>query len=308
MIIKQRDNNAQAIETLNQLLATSNASDEQKFWIEREIKNIKKGETGEKNSAYYLDFYFGESSQNWAVIHDLRLEVDGRVAQIDHLLINRFFEIYVLESKNFYNGVQINEQGEFSAFYQKKTYGIPSPIEQNERHIAVLNDLLNKADLLPRRMGLTIKLTFISYILISPDSLIKRPNKKTFDTDNVIKADALRKVLDDKNKNWTPKLSDVAAMAKIVSSETIEDFAYELSSFHRPLQVDWQKKFKVQQAKESEVKQQPEKRENTQNATNYFCAKYKVNITAKVANFCWNNKAKFAGRAYCFNCQKTIKS
>ncbi|PKN12574.1 MAG: hypothetical protein CVU69_05935 [Deltaproteobacteria bacterium HGW-Deltaproteobacteria-4] len=53
-----------------------------------------------QNSAYYLDFNY-KDSQNWAANHDLRIEHRGRVAQIDHLLINRLLDIFVLESKNY---------------------------------------------------------------------------------------------------------------------------------------------------------------------------------------------------------------
>jgi hypothetical protein len=45
------------------------------------------------------------------VIHDHRIEHRGRVAQIDHLLINRFLDIFVLESKNYDYGVKISEEG-----------------------------------------------------------------------------------------------------------------------------------------------------------------------------------------------------
>ena len=46
-----------------------------------------------------------------SVIHDLRIECEGRVAQIDHLLIGRFLDIWVCETKNFSEGIAINEQG-----------------------------------------------------------------------------------------------------------------------------------------------------------------------------------------------------
>jgi hypothetical protein len=69
----------------------------QRYLIERALKAIRSGVSGEKDSAYNIDFYFGDS-RNWAVIHDLRLEHKGQVGQIDHLLINRFFDMYVLET------------------------------------------------------------------------------------------------------------------------------------------------------------------------------------------------------------------
>ena len=67
------------------------------------------------------------SCKNRIVIHDLRLELNGRVAQIDHLVLNRLLEVYVLETKHFTEGVSINDQGEFSIWFGGKPRGIPSP-------------------------------------------------------------------------------------------------------------------------------------------------------------------------------------
>lgn len=80
------------------------------------------------------------------VLHDLRIEEAGRTAQIDQLLVNRFLEFYVLESKSFGNGIAINEQGEFTTWIGNRPVGTASPIEQNRRHIDVLDDLLRRAD------------------------------------------------------------------------------------------------------------------------------------------------------------------
>lgn len=44
------------------------------------------------------------------MIHDLRIDQCGRVAQINHLLINRFLDIFVLESKNYDYGVKMSEE------------------------------------------------------------------------------------------------------------------------------------------------------------------------------------------------------
>ena len=45
-------------------------------------------------------------------IHDLRLEVDGRVAQINHLIIDRVLTIWVCESTHFSEGVAVDDFGE----------------------------------------------------------------------------------------------------------------------------------------------------------------------------------------------------
>ena len=98
MIIKKKDSRQSDIDELFSLLDLD-LPREKKSLIRKELNFLKSGERGEKDSAYYIDFDFG-SSKNWAVIHDLRLEFEDKSAQIDHLLINRLFDFYVLESKN----------------------------------------------------------------------------------------------------------------------------------------------------------------------------------------------------------------
>jgi hypothetical protein len=110
MIIKQADDQVSALAELERRahLADSTA----KKRLEEEIRTRRAGIKGEAESAYLIDFYY-EKSKFWAVLHDLRIEVDGQVAQIDHVMINRMLECYVLETKRFHAGVRITDEGEF---------------------------------------------------------------------------------------------------------------------------------------------------------------------------------------------------
>jgi len=184
MIIKKMDSKQEEIAELTALLK-GKLIPYQRFLIERELKAIRSGASGERDSAYYIDFYFGDS-RNWAVIHDLRLEHKGKVAQIDHLLINRFFDMYVFESKNYSYKLKITPRGEFETYYGKEYIGIPSPIEQNKRHIHLLNLFLKDHDILPKRIGILIRPKFKSLILVSPKSIIVRPPEKKYDTGEVL--------------------------------------------------------------------------------------------------------------------------
>jgi hypothetical protein len=241
MIIKRMDSKQEEIAELTALLK-GRLTSYQRFLIERELKTIRSGVSGEKDSAYYIDFYF-KNSRNWAVIHDLRLEHNGQVAQIDHLLINRLFDIYVLESKNYSYKLKISPEGEFQAYYGKEYIGIPSPIEQNKRHIHLLNLFLKHHDILPKRIGISIKPRFKSLILVSPKCIISRPPEKKFDTSSVIKADTLRTKIDqevDKGKN---PLANLATISKTCSSATLMETARTLAGFHRPKKIDYRAKF-----------------------------------------------------------------
>jgi hypothetical protein len=58
MIIKKMDSKGEEIGELTALLK-GKISPYQRFLIERELKAIRSGVYGEKDSAYYIDFYFG---------------------------------------------------------------------------------------------------------------------------------------------------------------------------------------------------------------------------------------------------------
>ena len=94
MKIKDAKGSSDDLETLQGLLGQKGLTATTRVAIEREIRTVRAGEKGEREAAYEIDFYHGPS-RNWAVIHDLRIEYEGRVAQIDHLLIGRFLDVWV---------------------------------------------------------------------------------------------------------------------------------------------------------------------------------------------------------------------
>lgn len=301
MIIKKRDSKQAEIDELITLLSVS-LPENKKFLIERELRFIRSGDQGENDAAYFIDFHFG-LSKNWAVIHDLRLEYHGRVAQIDHLLINRFFNVFVLESKNFSYGVKITDTGEFLVNYKNKYFSIESPIEQNNRHLMVIENVFNKYDVMPKRLGITISPAFRSYVLVSTKSRVIRPPKEIFDTSMVIKADTLRTQIDKDFDKMGP-LSVLDRASKIVSGETIKEIAERIVALHRPIRVDYRKRFGV----EDVVPSLPTatKASEANMPKRFYCSKCKKTITEKAAKFCWDNKQRFGGKAYCFDCQKTF--
>lgn len=293
MIIKEATHREKDIEELKNLLKRKDLTKKQVFLIERELYKLKKGIKGEKDAAYFINFYF-KDSENWFVLHDLRLEYKGRVAQIDHLLINRFFHIYILETKNMGQKIEITETGEFTIHYRKNRFGIPSPIEQNLRHQALLKEIVEKEKLLPINFGLRIKPKFFSYILVHPNTIIKRPPKDKFDTNSVIKADQIYNVTQQNAENLGIFL-DIIKLSS--GKETVKNFARKLLWFHKKREINWHQYFNI---KEKVANYKPKHKQ-------YFCAKCKVNISEKEAFYCWDKKEIFGGKAYCYKCQKTIK-
>ena len=230
MLIKEADDQTARIEALQRIAKGTGPRARKAV---EELRSRKAGIRGERDSAYLIDFDYA-NSPNWAVIHDLRLEHGGRVAQIDHVLINRWMDVYVLETKQFHAGVKITETGEFLRWnnYRHTYEGMASPLEQNERHIQVLKDVMAGIEL-PTRFGLRIPPAFQSFVLVGPNARIDRPKK--FDDSRVIKADQLKKAIWRDFDNENPLLGVLRTAAKIVSGETVEFVARQLAALHRPL-------------------------------------------------------------------------
>lgn len=299
MILKSKDSRQEEIKELHRLLGF-NLSAKQRFFVKRELKCLQSGESNELNSAYYLDFRY-KDSPNWAVIHDLRIEHRGRVAQIDHLLINRFLDVYVLESKNYYYGIKITPEGEFLVWNGKGYEAIESPIEQNARHVQALQMVVEDRNLAPRRLGFAIPISYRNRVLLSPTSKILRPETAPFDLSCIVKADAfvsyIEREMDKKSFVEAPKL---------IGSDTLRDFAEKLVRLHRPGSFDYIAKFRVVDqgpaAVRPEVSVQPALKEDGSKG----CQKCGVEVDKKVVYYCNINKARFGGQILCRECQASF--
>lgn len=342
MIIKKKDSKESDVSLLENLIA-QDLPREKKVLVEKELAILSKGVKGEQDAAYFIDFDFG-SSPNWAVLHDLRIEHNGRVAQIDHLLINRYCEFYVLESKNFSHEIRIGEDGDFLACYKKSYHGIPSPIEQNRRHIVVLEACIKEHNIMPKRLGISITPSFLSYVVMSTASRITRPAKGAIDDGAVIKVDALRTTIMKEIDSKQP-LGVLTAVAKLCSSESLKEIAQVIASFHRPHQVDYAKKFgitltqpstsqpvkkgkkeiaqvissfhrprQVDDAKKSDItltqsstsQSVKEGKKDSSKKAHFFCCLCREDVNAVVAEYCWKYKKIYDGKVYCAKCQKGI--
>ncbi|MFH7326724.1 nuclease-related domain-containing protein [Desulfurivibrio sp. C05AmB] len=301
MIIKEKDaSTEEASKRALEEILQQNLSREKRSLVEKELFALRRGQKGEKDAAYLINFDFG-NSKNWAILHDLRLESNGLAAQIDHLLINRFFEFYVLESKNFANGIKIEEDGECLAYYNQRYQAIPSPIEQNRRHIKVLEDCLNAHDIMPKRLGLVIQPRFHNIILMSPKSRVIRPKKEVFNTSMVIKADALRTTIDTILDNMSI-LGTVATASKLCSSETLREVAEKIASLHQSITIDYTKRFGTRPAHAKVEKAQTNPK--VAKKSRYYCWECKSDVSPVVFEYCRSYQHIYGNKVYCKKCQK----
>lgn len=314
MLIKSADDKTKRLKLLEDLQASPLLTREQKDWLHKELRDLRTGIKGERDAAHYIDTYYAENA-NWAVLHDLRIEVDGEVAQIDHLLLGRSFA-FLLETKNFNGNISINEYGEFTVTYPDsgKSWGIPSPLEQSRRHERVLRKLLDKLDIHARTGG---PLEIHHVVLLHPRGIIQRPDAKAFDSSNIIKADNLQ--------TWHRKfvekdmgvLKTLVAIANLRGQDTVREWAEAIKRQHRPadqlhMPPLMQPKAKPAPSPPSVVPAPAPVALHAPVASAdepaLVCASCGRKLTAAVANFCRTQPERFNGQLYCMEHQKTART
>lgn len=298
MLIKKADDREADIAALKALRDRPDLDSWTRERADQELRRLQAGGKGERESAYEIEFLLG-ANRNRATIHDLRIEVEGRVAQIDHLIIDRLLGITVCESKHFAEGVRIDELGEWTSYRGRDEYGIASPIEQNRKHIEVLKDLFDRGMVqLPSRLGLA-KPRFSSLILISPNARIDRPKgqaaKRVEGLDTVIKTDRLRATLD---RQWAA-LGRGLELGNAVSATTLERVARDLAALHRPIKRDWQTRFGVS----DEITAGPVSLPVRVVREMVVCDRCGVPVSDAERRYSRNYPARFAGRILCLPCQ-----
>lgn len=107
--------------------------------IDKDIKLLEYGIAGEKEIAFELK----NANIGMYVLHDVTFEYYGNKAQIDYLLITRGY-CYLIECKNLYGNITVDNNGQFYREYEYKGKKIKeamySPYTQAVRH----QDMLKK--------------------------------------------------------------------------------------------------------------------------------------------------------------------
>lgn len=305
MQIKGADDKQSDIDALTDLRARPGVDAATRRQIEAELRRVQAGTRGEREAAYEIEFHFA-ANPNRMTIHDLRLEVEGRVAQIDHLIIDRLLGIWVCESKQFSEGVAVDEFGEWTGFHNHRPFGIGSPIEQNRKHIAVLNDAFAKRLVTPpRRLGIAIKPEFHSLVLVSKGARITRPKTKAGRAkvdglDTVIKVDQLKPLMD---KDWDSK--GLTNFGRIVGKGEIERLARDLAALHRPASMDWPRRFGLSRELSPAAEPVPTPSDASPGAA--ACKACGRRVSQAVVDFCRDRADRFANRVLCMDCQRKAR-
>jgi len=281
MILKEKDSQALRLQKLETALNGSSSLTSKKK-LETELAILRAGIRGEEEAAYLIDFDL-KNNANWIVIHDLRLEWNGRVAQIDHLIVNRLLEVFVVETKNFQTKIRY-QNGGWERINFNHWEGIANPVEQNRRHIAVLKELVEAEKLAPQRLGLPMPCDYYNVVAISPKcSIVGQFPKNVL----IFKMDDLIKKIRDADPSMT-------SVFKMVGQQSIEEFCRKIVSYHKPSPLN-------------DIVM-PEARkvvESLKEPASGVCEGCRGPVSSQEVFFCrlTKNKSRFAGKLLCRKCQ-----
>lgn len=238
------------------------ASDEIKKKIEKQISYAKAGEAGENNIAFQLK----SSGIDMYVLHDIFLTIDDIPAQIDYLVITRK-HIYVIECKNLYGNIEIDNKGTFIRHFQMNgkwiNEGMDSPITQNERHLLVLKELRkrNKGSSLLKKLFETDydKCYKSIVVLANPKTILNDRYAKKEVKEKVIRADQLIAYI---------KNTDGAEQNYKMSESAMYDLACFYLNNNQPKTTDYSLKYaEMVQKVEEEKKYHEASKDNPERET-----------------------------------------
>ena len=241
MLIKDRDPVQEAVAQLMDLLSL-NLGPTKKFLIERELKRLEPNRNGGKTAFHFINFYCADCP-DWAVIHDLKIESNGFATHIDHLLINKFLDIHLFESRSYNDAIKITADGEFLVYDGHQYQTVDSPIEENKKRTEVLADLLIENKILPKRLGISLKPQIFSYVLVSPGANVIRPPETVYDTSSVITADYLTQTLLKQLKRLKRAFEKFTSLPKAFNPDTLEKVAAKLAALNKPSLIDYRRVF-----------------------------------------------------------------
>ena len=226
--------------------------------IDEEINRVNAGILGEQTVRFELQ----NSHIPMYVLHDLFLEYDGLAAQIDYLIVTRK-QTFVIECKNLYGNIEINNAGNFirTVTYGRHTKkeGIYSPITQNRRHLELVKQI-RRAD----KGNFLTKALFEKYFDENYQSIVVLANPKMVLNDRYAKKEIRQQVIRaDQLVDYIRKAT-AASKAESNSDKEMESLAQFFLSVHKEQKTDYTAKFREQlktqeqaQAVKAEHKAQP---------------------------------------------------
>lgn len=233
-VILKKENSANTqLEQLQQMLSTVTDA-KVKAALEQEIKLVTAGIVGENTIMFELE----NSHMPIFVLHDLYLEYNGLSAQIDFLVVTRG-RYFIIECKNLYGDITINNSGDFIRTVWNRKEGIYSPITQSQRHLELIKQIRSN-----ERGNFITKSLFERNFYENYRSVVVLANPKTVLNDRYAPKEICKQVIrGDQLIQYIKKVNAESGTVFFSESDTKELANFFLSQ-HKVKETDYLEKYR----------------------------------------------------------------
>lgn len=186
----------------------------------------------------YLDEAFG-TSDAVMLAHDVRISCEAGRAHIDHLVITRFLDVFLIESRVEGEQLVISDQEEFSLRYiDGATIRVRSPINQLRRNLLVMQHVM-RSIALPEKFGHPVVPTFHRVVVVPKDTRLTNLSASIRDDYFIRPKDVVAKIHASANQG------PVKSLLGALNAKQLGDIARIIVRWHTPDKVDFIGKYRV---------------------------------------------------------------
>ena len=205
----------------------------EKLQLDKELNNtkiikLKRGMIGEQRLLYNLL----NTNIPMYIMHDLQLSCDGLKSQIDFIIVTKR-SVYLLESKNLYGNLDIENDGTLTRRIGKYKKGIKNPLTQSKQHENVIDKILKKEK---------IKIKYDSLVVLTNDDAYINFKKNAVNyREKIIRNDKLIEFITKKegkkhrlrNEQQVKNICDTFLKYNDITLENNEELKKELREWRR---------------------------------------------------------------------------
>lgn len=226
MIVKERDSSKARLSHLENLEIVESDFDQRRM-----IHNAKKrlcttSPTAE--ACAVIDELFA-ASEDWMVIHDLRLTKNRRIVHVNHLLINSSLEFIVIDSRYLNFGLSVCANGTWRVHTRDENGVISSPVSKLYRDTRSLKGHLDESNLLPSRFGIQRLGEVRGYVLVNPSIRTSKTGLNEVDAEKIVSADNLFRLI------WRSSEKRFSRKNKKIPLANLQELAQKLAMEHQSL-------------------------------------------------------------------------
>jgi hypothetical protein len=314
--VKPADGSQADIDVLEALVRHAEVDPLRRAEIDAQILELQAAAAGRAEAVYEIEAHFGRSPAV-ATLHDLRIELDGRSARFDHVILNRVGEIWIGDSRWFRDGVSVSEHGEWARWWHGRRERIPSPIDQARRAAGLLARVFEERLVaLPRRFGrVPMRPEMRTVLLVSEDARLTRPSRSVEGADQVLTVERLASAV----RGGLAEASPIR-LARFMAEEDLHEVAWLLAGLHRPGRTDWAARFGIPLDDAGRAYEEALPAERVEVApfvaipppaahlrSGHQCASCGGPVSWSAVKFCWDQPARFGRKVYCRSCQLNVQ-